>query len=113
MEQSRHADGVPMTVQPGTVLAGKYRVERILGEGGMGVVIAATHLHLDKRVALKFLRPEVAKNQELVARFSNEARAAGKIQSEHVAKVLDVGALDNGAPYMVMEYLEGNDLAQE
>jgi eukaryotic-like serine/threonine-protein kinase len=100
-----------MTVQPGTVLAGKYRVERILGQGGMGVVVAATHLQLDKRVALKFLLPEVSKNRELVARFSNEARAAGKIQSEHVAKMLDVGALEDGAPYLVMEYLEGSDLA--
>jgi serine/threonine-protein kinase len=75
------------------------------------VVLAAHHLHLDKRVALKFLRPEVAENRELVARFANEARSAGKIQSEHVARVLDVGVLDNGSPYMVMEYLEGTDLA--
>jgi serine/threonine protein kinase len=97
--------------QPGQILAGKYRVERVLGEGGMGVVLAAHHLHLDKRVALKFLRPEVAANRELVARFSNEARSAGKIQSEHVAKVLDVGVLDDGSPYMVMEYLEGTDLS--
>jgi len=97
--------------QPGQILAGKYRVERVLGEGGMGVVLAAHHLHLDKRVALKFLRPEVAANRELVARFANEARSAGKIQSEHVARVLDVGVLDDGSPYMVMEYLEGTDLA--
>ncbi|MEP7125646.1 MAG: protein kinase [Byssovorax sp.] len=97
--------------QPGQILAGKFRVERVLGEGGMGVVVAAHHLHLDKRVALKFLRPEVAANRELVARFSNEARSAAKIQSEHVARVLDVGALDDGSPYMVMEYLEGTDLA--
>ncbi len=83
--------------QPGQILAGKYRVERVLGEGGMGVVLAAHHLHLDKRVALKFLRPEVAANRELVARFSNEARSAGKIQSEHVARVLDVGVLDDGS----------------
>ena len=97
--------------QPGQILAGKYRVERVLGEGGMGIVIAAHHLHLDKRVALKFLRPEVAANREIVARFSNEARSAAKIQSEHVARVLDVGVLDDGSPYMVMEYLEGTDLA--
>ncbi len=97
--------------QPGQILAGKYRVERVLGEGGMGIVIAAHHLHLDKRVALKFLRPEVAANREIVARFSNEARSAARIQSEHVAKVLDVGVLDDGSPFMVMEYLEGTDLA--
>ena len=97
--------------QPGQILTGKYRVEGVLGEGGMGIVLAAHHLHLDKRVALKFLRPEVATNRELVARFSNEARSAAKIQSEHVARVLDVGVLDDGSPYMVMEYLEGTDLA--
>jgi serine/threonine-protein kinase len=100
------------SVAPGEVLAGKYRVERILGKGGMGMVVAALHLHLDKRVALKFLLPQVAQNPELVARFAREARAASRIESEHVAKVLDVGQLDDGAPFMVMEYLEGADLAQ-
>ena len=99
-------------VQPGDVLAGKYRVERVLGIGGMGVVVAATHLHLDQRVALKFLLPEVITIPELVERFAREARAAVKIQSEHVARVIDVGTLDSGAPYMVMEYLEGSDLSE-
>lgn len=98
-------------VNPGDVLAGKYRVERILGMGGMGVVVAATHLHLEQRVAIKFLLPEIAKHPETVARFSREARAAVRIQSEHVGKVLDVGALDTGSPYMVMEFLEGCDLS--
>jgi serine/threonine-protein kinase len=100
------------TVAPGQVLAGKYRVERVLGKGGMGMVVAALHLQLDKRVALKFLLPEVAQNPEIIARFAREARAAGKIESEHVAKVLDVGTLEDGMPYMVMEYLEGQDLSQ-
>ena len=100
------------TVAPGDVLAGKYRVERIIGKGGMGMVVAAVNLGLDKRVALKFLLPEVAQNPELVARFDREARAASRIESEHVAKVLDVGKLETGAPFMVMEYLEGSDLAQ-
>ncbi len=99
------------TPQPGQVLAGKYRVERVLGEGGMGVVLAALHLQLDRRVALKFLRPELMQSREVVLRFSNEARNVGKIESEHVAKVLDVGVLEDGAPYMVMEYLEGSDLS--
>jgi eukaryotic-like serine/threonine-protein kinase len=99
-------------VQPGEVLAGKYKVERVLGVGGMGVVVAATHLHLDQRVALKFLLPEVVKIPEIVARFQREARAAVKIQSEHVARVIDVGTLESGAPYMVMEYLEGSDLSE-
>src|SRR5262249_40461569 len=97
-------------VQKGEVLGGKFRVERILGTGGMGVVVAAFHLQLDQLVALKFLLAEAAKDKEVLARFSREARAAAKIQSEHVARVLDVGKLDTGAPYLVMEYLEGEDL---
>jgi eukaryotic-like serine/threonine-protein kinase len=98
-------------VQPGDVLAGKYRVERVLGRGGMGVVVAAHHIQLDEKVALKFLLPEALGNAEAVARFAREARAAVKIKSEHVASVKDVGTLPNGAPYIVMEYLEGGDLA--
>lgn len=98
-------------VRVGDVLAGKYRVERVLGVGGMGVVVAATHLALDEKVALKFLLPEIAKDPANVARFLREARAAAKIRSEHVARVTDVGTLDGGAPYLVMEYLDGEDLA--
>ncbi len=101
----------PSPVQVGDVLAGKYRVERVLGVGGMGIVVAATHLALDEKVALKFLLAEVAQNPEIVARFLREARAAAKIRSEHVARVTDVGTLENGAPYLVMEYLDGQDLS--
>ncbi len=98
-------------VREGEILAGKYRVDRVLGIGGMGVVVAAHHLELDEKVALKFLLPETLSNAEAVARFAREARAAVKIKSEHVARVSDVGKLESGAPYMVMEYLEGSDLA--
>src|SRR5260221_13900920 len=98
-------------VNEGDVLAGKYRVERILGVGGMGVVVAARHVQLDDKVAIKFLLPEMLGNPEAVGRFAREARAAVKIKNEHVARVTDVGTLENGAPYMVMEYLEGGDLA--
>jgi len=98
-------------VQEGQILAGKYRVDRVLGVGGMGVVVAAHHIELDDRVAIKFLLPETLGNAEAVARFAREARAAVKIKSEHVARVSDVGKLDNGAPYMVMEYLKGSDLS--
>ncbi len=97
-------------VAPGEILAGKYRVESIIGEGGMGVVVCAMHIQLEQRVAVKFLRQDVLRDAQVTARFMREAKAAAKIRSEHVARVLDVGALDNGAPYMVMEYLEGNDL---
>jgi eukaryotic-like serine/threonine-protein kinase len=99
-------------VKEGEVLAGKYRVERVLGVGGMGVVVAAYHLMLERRVAVKFLLPDAMLNPEVVARFAREARAAVKIESEHVARVIDVGELPNGSPYMVMEYLEGSDLAR-
>lgn len=98
-------------VSPGEVLAGKYRVERVLGEGGMGVVVAATDTQLERKVAIKFLLPDYAEHHEAAQRFLREARAAVKIQSEHVARVIDVGTMENGAPYMVMEYLEGRDLA--
>jgi serine/threonine-protein kinase len=102
---------IDVGVRPGDVLVGKYRVERVLGSGGMGVVVAAHHLQLDEKVALKFLRPEALENAEHVARFDREARAAVKIKSEHVARVIDVGKLESGAPYIVMEYLEGGDLS--
>jgi tRNA A-37 threonylcarbamoyl transferase component Bud32 len=100
-----------MPFPPGTVLAGKYRVERLLGEGGMGWVVEATHEQLEQRVAIKFMHAtQAGENKEAIARFLREARAAARIQSEHVARVSDFGTLDNGAPYLVMEYLEGQDL---
>ena len=109
-----------------TLLAGKYRIERVLGQGGMGVVVSAVHTALDERVAIKLLLPEALASAETVARFQREARAAVRIKSEHVARVIDVGAVDPaaaalqpmlgiplapGAPFMVMEHLEGQDLA--
>ena len=99
-------------VMLGQVLAGKYRIERVLGEGGMGVVVEAHDISLERRVAIKFLLSDFAKHPEATQRFTREARAAVKIQSEHVARVIDVSTLENGAPYMVMEFLEGSDLSQ-
>ena len=98
-------------VGPGDIVGGKYRVERVLGAGGMGVVVAAIQTELDRPVALKFLLPRLLERPGLVIRFAREARAAAKLESEHVARVLDVGTLEGGAPYIVMEYLEGHDLA--
>jgi serine/threonine-protein kinase len=100
-------------VRPGEVLAQKYRVDRVLGVGGMGVVVAATHLQLDQHVALKFMLPEAFANPEALSRFQREARAAVKLKSEHVARVLDVGTFQDNSPYIVMEFLEGTDLAAE
>lgn len=99
-------------LEVGSILADKYRVERVLGKGGMGVVVAATHLELDVLVAIKILLPEFRSSQEVVARFSREARAAAQIKSEFVTRTIDVGRLGDGTPYIVMEYLNGADLAQ-
>ena len=95
----------------GETIAGKYRVDRVLGAGGMGVVVAAQHLQLDVKVAIKFLLRGSLESPEAVERFGREARAAAKITNEHVARVLDVGTLETGSPYIVMEFLDGIDLA--
>jgi serine/threonine-protein kinase len=97
--------------QPGDVLLGKYRVERVIGVGGMGAVVAARHLQLEEQVAIKFLLPQMLAHAEIVQRFLREARSAIKIRSEHCVRVLDVGTLESGAPYMVMEFLQGQDLS--
>ncbi len=101
-----------MPVAIGDVLAGKYKVESLLGVGGMGVVVAARHIQLEQRVALKFLLPQAMQSAEAVERFQREARSAVRLRSEHVAKVTDVGVLESGAPYMVMEFLDGADLSR-
>ncbi len=102
-----------MGISIGQVFLGKYRVESIIGEGGMGVVVACTHLELDgAKVAIKMLRQEVLRDTDNYERFLREARAASKLKSEYVARVHDVGKFQNGVPYMVMEFLEGLDLDQ-
>jgi eukaryotic-like serine/threonine-protein kinase len=101
-----------LPVELGSVVNGKFRIDALLGEGGVGVVYAAQHLELDERVALKFLRTESLRNADLVRRFAREAKAAVSIKSEHVARIMDVGAdEDTGAPFIVMEYLEGMDVS--
>ncbi len=95
----------------GDVLGGKYKVERILGIGGMGMVVMATHLELDQIVAIKFMLPAAMESPEAAARFMREARAAGRLTNDHVCRVSDVGKFENGAPYIVMEYMEGQDLS--
>jgi serine/threonine-protein kinase len=98
--------------QPGEVLEGKYRIEHMLGEGGMGAVAKATHIMRRAPVALKFMSGAVATIAGAVERFVNEGAAASQIDSDHVVKVFDVGRLESGAPYLVMEYLEGHDLGE-
>ena len=96
---------------PGTIIGDKYRVDAVLGSGGMGVVLSATHLELDAAVAIKVVRAELANNEEVIARMLFEARAAAKLHGSHIVRVLDVGRLPDGAPYIVMERLAGCDLA--
>jgi len=98
-------------MQPGTVVAGKYRVERIIGRGGMGLVVEATHLGLGHRVALKFLAEEMASDQTALARFRREGQAAAQLKSEHICRVFDVG-VEGKTPFIVMELLSGTDLAR-
>lgn len=96
----------------GSTIAGRYRVERPIGEGAMGAVALARHVSLDETVAIKFLRPELRRDPVANARLAREAKALARIKSDHVARVLDVGATLSYGPYMVMEYLEGTDLGE-
>ena len=100
-----------MYARPGDVLGGKYRVDKVLGVGGMGMVVAATHLELDQRVALKFMLPEAMRSPQSVERFLREAKAVVKLRGEHICRVYDVGRLEGGAPYIVMELMDGRDLS--
>jgi serine/threonine-protein kinase len=109
VERAKPAD-VGVTV--GQVFLGKYRVDAILGSGAMGVVAECMHLGLNERCAIKMLRQDVLGDVDAVSRFVREAQAAVKLKSEYVAKIHDVGELENGVPYMEMEYLEGYDLGQ-
>ena len=103
-----------MTAPPsaGDVIRQKYVVEGLLGQGGMAVVLSAMHLHLQQRVAIKLLRPETAQGPEVIERFLREARAASRLAGANVARVIDVDTLEDGTPFIVMEHLDGCDLAQ-
>jgi serine/threonine-protein kinase len=96
----------------GDILLGKYRVEEIIGVGGMGRVVKAQHLYLQQPVAIKLLLPQMVESQSTVGRFLREAQATVRLRSEHIARVMDVGTMPDGTPFMVMEYLEGHDLNQ-
>src|SRR3954468_3730757 len=94
----------------GSTVAGKYRVERLIGRGGMGAVFQATNLVIGKRVALKFLDHEAAQNTEACQRFQREAEAAGMAESAHIVQIFDSGSTEAGLPFLVMELLTGEDL---
>lgn len=96
----------------GAVLAGKYRVEHVLGQGGMGVVVEATQLDLERRVALKFLRQSAVPGEvSALTRFEREARTIARLRGEHIVQIYDVGRLEHGEPFIVMELLTGEDLS--
>lgn len=95
----------------GALIADKFRIERVLGEGAMGIVLAARHLVLDEMVAIKCVRPELQSVPDTFGRFAREAKTSARLHSDHIARVLDVGVAVPMGPYMVMEYLEGRDLA--
>ncbi len=99
-----------MPFEPGQIVGRKYEVIELLGVGGVGFVVAANHIELGEKVALKFLKPEMLVNPEVVGRFAHEALAAVRIKSEHVARVFDVGSMPDNTPFIVMEFLEGRDL---
>ena len=99
-------------LEPGSMIAGKLRVDHVLGRGAMGTVVAATHVGLDRQVAVKLLHPNLIDEPDVVARFIREARACVRLRSDHVCKVLDIGTVNDRVPYIEMELLEGNDLAQ-
>lgn len=94
----------------GAVVGGKYRVDALLGRGGMGAVYRATNTGIGKRVALKFLYREAARDLDAVARFQREAEAASAVESAHIVEIFDSGTTDDGLPFLVMELLKGEDL---
>jgi eukaryotic-like serine/threonine-protein kinase len=97
-------------VKRGDVLQGKYLIENVVAQGDMSLVVAAHHLQLDQRVALKFMLPELMAEPQARVRFQREARVAVQLSSQHTARVFDVGEMRDGLPYIVMEYLTGKDL---
>src|SRR5580765_2843375 len=97
----------------GVVLDERYRLDALLGEGGMGAVFRAHHLAMDRKVAVKLLKPHLAGDQAALRRFAREARATLKVDSPHAVKVLDFGVTPLGDYYMVLEYLDGRTVQRE
>ncbi len=112
-ESGKRVRSTAQLPQPGDVIAGKYALGRVIGEGGMGVVYEATHTRLHQRLAIKVLRPDVPDFQVVLERFEREARATAQLRTIHAARVIDVDTMPDGLPYMVMEFLEGADLEVE
>ena len=98
-------------LQPGQIIQDKYRIVRMIGQGGMGEVYEGENISIARRVAIKVLIGEAAMNADIVQRFEREAQAAGRIGSEHIVEVLDLGNLASGDRYMVMEFMDGDSLS--
>ena len=96
----------------GVVLDGRYQIANVLGEGGMGIVYKARHVTLNKNLAIKVLKAEVSKNQEVVERFRQEAQSATAIGNHHIIDISDFGVLADGSTYFVMEFLDGVSLTK-
>lgn len=110
--QSTHPESLEGLPRAGDLIEGKYEVDGIIGIGGMGAVLAGTHLHLQQPVAIKVLLPSFLQDQGVRGRFLREARSAARLRSDHVTRIHDVGALDNGLPFIVMERLDGTNLEE-
>jgi serine/threonine protein kinase len=114
MSESNVADSAnnPQGDSPPEIIANRFRIDGILGRGGMGTVYRATHLSLDRTVALKLINPEYAANKDIAHRFAREARLMAKLRHPHAATIFDAGDLPDGRSFIVMEYVEGASLAQ-
>src|SRR6187551_3400256 len=113
MLQIVKSSGTERVVQVGDVLEGRYKLQRIIGEGGMGTVFLAEHVLIKRRVAIKVLRPDLARNADVIERFMNEARAAGTLGHPNIVESTDMGFTHEHVPYIVYEYLEGTLLTDE
>src|SRR6185503_11538083 len=96
----------------GTTVDGRYRIEGVLGKGGMGVVYRAVHVVLGKKLAIKVLKPDVSRDEEIIQRFRQEAQSASAIGNQHITDISDFGTLPDGSTYFVMEFLDGTDLTK-
>ena len=100
-----------MSLEPGQVIDGKYRIAKMIGEGGMGAVFLGENIRINRKVAIKVLHASYTGNEEVMQRFEREAQAAGRIGNDHILEVLDIGQLPDGDHFIIMEYLDGEPLS--
>ncbi len=100
-----------MSLEPGQVIDGKYRIAKMIGEGGMGAVYLGENVRINRKVAIKVLHASYTGNEEVMQRFEREAQAAGRIGNDHILEVLDIGQLADGDHFIIMEFLEGEPLS--